>query len=166
MSIFFFIAGAALLILGRKLFWLFAAVIGFLLGMSFAQQVLPGQSQTVQLIVAFVFGGLGAVLAIMVQKIAIGLAGFIAGAYLVNILVPTFSITLGSFLWIAVIVGGIIGALLASTMFDWALIFLSSAVGASVIVNHLTVPQPFPLVLLLSLLLLGVVIQAKIKSTE
>jgi hypothetical protein len=166
MSIFYFIAGTALLFLGRKLFWLFAAAIGFLLGMSFAQQFLPGQSQTVQLIIALIIGSLGAVLAIMVQKIAIGLVGFIAGAYLVNLLVPTFSITLGSFLWVAVIVGGIIGALLASTMFDWALIFLSSAVGASVVVNHLTVPQPFPLVILVALLLLGVVIQAKIKSVE
>jgi hypothetical protein len=166
MSIFFFIAGAALLVFGRKLFWLFAAAIGFLLGMSFAQQLLPGQSQTVQLIIALVIGGLGAVLAIMVQKIAIGLVGFIAGAYLVNLLIPTFSIALGSFLWVAVIVGGIIGALLATTMFDWALIFLSSAIGASVIVNHLILPQSFHLVILAALLLLGLVIQAKIKGTE
>jgi hypothetical protein len=166
MSIFYFVAGAALLILGRKLFWLFSAAIGFLLGMSFAQQFLPGQTQTVQLIVALIIGGLGAVLAIMVQKIAIGLVGFIAGAYLVNLLIPTFSITLGSFIWVAVIVGGIIGALLASTMFDWTLIILSSAVGASVIVNHLSLPQPFPLVILIALLLLGVVIQAKLKGNE
>jgi hypothetical protein len=164
MSIFYFVAGAALLILGRKLFWLFSAAIGFLLGMSFAQQFLPGQTQTVQLIVALIIGGLGAVLAIMVQKIAIGLVGFIAGAYLVNLLIPTFSITLGSFIWVAVIVGGIIGALLASTMFDWTLIILSSAVGASVIVNHLSLPQPFPLVILIALLMLGVVIQTKLKG--
>ena len=165
MSVFYFIAGAALLVFGRKLFWLFAAVIGFLIGMSIAQQFLPGQSQTIQLIIALIIGGLGAVLAITVQKIAIGLVGFIAGAYLVNLLIPTFSIALGSFLWVAVIVGGIIGAFLASTMFDWTLIFLSSAIGASVIVNHLTLPQPFHLVILVALLLLGLIIQAKIKGT-
>ncbi len=166
MNVFYFIAGTALLILGRKLFWLFAAVIGFLFGMSIAQQLLPGQSQTIILLVALIIGGLGAVLAITVQKIAISLAGFIAGGYLVSLLVPVLSINLGTFLWLAVIIGGIIGAVLASTMFDWALILLSSAIGASVITNHLTLPQPFPLVLLVALFIMGVIIQGNIKGKE
>ena len=166
MSIFYFVSGVALLILGRKLFWLFAAVIGFLFGMSIAQQLLPGQSQTVMLLVALIIGVLGAVLAITVQKIAIGLMGFIAGGYLVYLIIPALSINLGTFLWLAVIIGGIIGAVLASTMFDWALILLSSGVGASVITNHLTLPQPFPLVLLGALFIIGVVIQGNIKGME
>ena len=166
MSIFYFIAGIALLIMGRKLFWLFAAVIGFLFGMTIAQQFLPGQSQTVILIVAMIIGGLGAVLAILVQKIAIGLMGFIAGGYLVYLLIPALPINLGSFLWLAVIVGEIIGAVLASTMFDWALVILSSAIGASVIANHLTLPQPFPTVILIALFIAGVVIQGNIKGQD
>jgi uncharacterized membrane protein YsdA (DUF1294 family) len=166
MSIFYFVAGVALLIMGRKLFWLFAAAIGFLFGMSIAQQLLPGQSQTIILLVALIIGGLGAVLAIMVQKIAISLAGFIAGGYLVSLLVPALSINLGTYLWLAVIIGGIIGAVLSSTMFDLALILLSSAIGASVITNHLTLPQPFPLVLLVALFIMGVVIQGNIKGKE
>lgn len=166
MSVFYFIAGIALLIMGRKLFWLFAAVIGFLFGMTIAQQFLPGQSQTVILIVAMIIGGLGAVLAILVQKIAIGLMGFIAGGYLVYLLIPALPINLGSFLWLAVIVGGIIGAVLASTMFDWALVILSSAIGAIVIANHLTLPQPFPTVILIALFIAGVVIQGNIKDKD
>jgi len=166
MSVFYFIAGAILLILGRKLFWLFAGVIGFLFGMSFAQQVLPGQSQTVMLLIALILGGLGAILAIMVQKIAVGLAGFIAGGYLVYLLLPALSINLGSLLWAAEIIGGIIGAILASRMFDWALILLSSGIGASVITNHLSLPQPFPLVILAALFIIGVVIQGNIKGKE
>lgn len=166
MNIFYFVAGVALLILGRKLFWLFSAVIGFLFGMSIAQQLLPGQSQTVILLVALIIGGLGAVLAITVQKIAIGLMGFIAGGYLVYLIIPALSINLGTFLWLAIIIGGILGAVLASTMFDWALILLSSAIGASVITNHLTLPQPFPLVLLVTLFIMGMIIQGNIKGKE
>ncbi len=166
MIIFYLLAGAALLILGRKLFWLFAAAVGFLFGMSLAQQVLPGQSQTVHLIVALILGGLGAILTVLVEKIAIGLVGFIAGGYLVHLLLPALSINLGSLLWLAVIIGGVIGAVLASTMFDWALIILSSGIGASVITNHLTLPQPFPLVLLVGLFIMGVVIQGNIRARE
>ena len=164
--IFYLLAGAALLILGRKLFWLFAAAIGFLFGLSLAQQALPGQSQTVHLIIALILGGLGAVLTVLIEKIAIGLVGFIAGGYLVHLLLPTLSINLGSLFWLAVIIGGVIGAVLASTMFDWALIILSSGIGASVITNHLTLPQPFPLVLLVALFILGVIIQGNIRSRE
>ncbi len=164
--IFYLLAGAALLIFGRKLFWLFAAAIGFLSGMSLAQQVLPGQSQTVHLIIALILGGLGAVLTVLIEKIAIGLVGFIAGGYLVHLLLPVLSINLGSLLWLAVIIGGVIGAVLASTMFDWALIILSSGIGASVITNHLTLPQPFPLILLVALFILGVIIQGNIRSRE
>jgi hypothetical protein len=166
MNVFYLIAGAALLILGRKIFWLFAAVIGFLFGLSIAQQIIPGQPQTIMLLVALIMGGVGAFLAIMVQKFAIGMVGFIAGGYLVNLLIPMLSINLGTFIWLAVIIGGIIGAVLASTMFDWTLILLSSAIGASVITNHLTLPQPFPLVLLVVLFIFGLIIQGNIKGKE
>lgn len=166
MNIFYLLAGAALLILGRKLFWLFAAIIGFLFGMSFAQQLFPGQSQTILLLIALALGVIGAILTVLVEKIAIGLAGFIAGGYLVYLLLPALSINLGSLLWVAVIIGGVIGAVLASTMFDWALILLSSGIGASVIANHFTLPQPFPLVLLAVLFIMGVIIQMNIKAKE
>jgi hypothetical protein len=166
MNVLYFIAGVSLLILGRKLFWLFAAVIGFLFGMSITQQIIPGQSQTTILLVALIIGGVGAALAIMVQKMAISLAGFIAGGYLISLLVPLLSINLGTILWVAIIIGGIIGAVLANTMFDWALILLSSAIGASVITNHLTLPQPFPLVILIALFIMGMIIQGNIKAKE
>ena len=166
MTIYYLFAGIALLILGRKLFWLFAGLIGFLLGLNLAQQFFPGLSQSTLVIIALGVGALGAFLAVMLQKIAIGLVGFIAGGYLVYLLLPTLSIQLGNLIWLFVILGGILGAILASSMFDWALILLSSAVGASVIVTHLTLPAPFPTVISIALFILGLVIQAGIKRKE
>ena len=71
--------GGVLLVLGRKLFWLFVAGVGFAVGMFVTPLLLPDVPQGVTLAAAIALAVLGAVLAITVQKIAIGLVGFIAG---------------------------------------------------------------------------------------
>ena len=166
MTFLYLAAGAVLLILGRKLFWLFVGILGFLFGMTLAPQILPNQSQTVILVLALIIGVIGSVLAVLVQKVMIGLAGFMAGGYLVYALLPMLGLSLGSFLWVAIVVGGILGALLASSMFDWALVLLSSGVGASMITKELSLPQPLGLVLLVALIIVGIIIQGNIKSKE
>lgn len=166
LTIYYLLAGLILLILGRKLFWLFSGLVGFLLGLNLTQQFFPALSQTALVLIALGMGMLGALLAVMLQKIAIGIMGFLAGGYLVYLLLPGLSIQLGNLIWLFVILGGILGAFLASSMFDWALILISSAIGASVISTHLTIPQPFPTVIALALFIFGLVIQSKIRGRE
>lgn len=160
------IAGIALLILGRKLFWLFVGVVGFLFGMTIAPQLLPGLSQPVILTIALVFAVLGALLAVMVQKVAVGIAGFIAGIYLTYSLIGLLGLSLGSLIWVVTVVGGVLGALLASSMFDWAIILLSSASGAVMITDNLNLPQPLGLALLIGLFVVGVIIQGNLRSKD
>jgi hypothetical protein len=45
MNFIFLATGVLLLFLGRKLFWLLVAVVGFLLGMTYAPQILSNQPQ-------------------------------------------------------------------------------------------------------------------------
>ncbi len=60
--------GAALLILGRKLFWVFVGAIGFVLGMDIASRFLQGRPDWLILIVALGAGVLGALLALFLQR--------------------------------------------------------------------------------------------------
>ena len=53
------ILGIALLVLGRKLFWLFVGAIGFLAGMEFASAYLQGYSENIVLIAGLVGGLIG-----------------------------------------------------------------------------------------------------------
>lgn len=130
------IMGIALLVLGRKLFWLFVGAIGFLAGMEFASAYLQGYSENIVLIAGVVGGVIGIVLAIFVQKVAVLAGGFIGGGYLaMNIVQNTMQQPVGQSAWIAFIVGGILGAILVSILFDWALILLSSFVGAMLVVQ-------------------------------
>jgi len=56
--------------------------------------------------------------------------------------------------------------LLASSMFDWAIILLSSASGAVMITDNLKLPQPLGLALLIGLFVVGVIIQGNLRSKD
>ena len=159
------IFGAVLLTLGRKLFWLFVAGVGFAVGMFITPLVAPDAPRGVSLVVAVALAVLGAVLAITMQKIAIGLVGFIAGGLIALWLLTALALDLGAVQWLIFIVGGIAGALLLATLFEWGLILLSSLVGANLLLSGVSallgVPTSlFPVVFLL-VFGLGVIIQAR-----
>lgn len=166
MNIVYIIAGVAMLILGRKLFWLFVGGVGFILGVTLLPRILPGQSETVILTISLIAGLLGAVVAVMLQKVAVCIAGFFAGGYVVYYLIDFLTMDVGQFFWLAVIAGGILGAVLAGSMFDWALILLSSASGAMIIVQSLNLPSPLSIVVLAGLFIVGILMQANIKQKE
>src|SRR5437867_3046454 len=84
------VVGTLLLLFGRQLFWLFVGLIGFAAGLQLAPLLLPGTSEVVVFIAAVLLGLAGAVLAILLQKVAIALAGFVAGGYIALHLILLF----------------------------------------------------------------------------
>ena len=76
------IIGAIILLFGRKLFWLFVAALGFAVGIEIANYFMHEPPVWMTLLAALGLGTLGALLAIMLQKLAIGIAGFVAGGRL------------------------------------------------------------------------------------
>jgi hypothetical protein len=166
MNYMYFGAGVLLLFLGRKMFWLFVALVGFLIGLAYIPKILPAQTETVILAISLITGLLGALLAVLMQKFAIGLAGLIAGGYIAFYLLQTFPLGVGSYQWLAVAAGAFLGAVLAGSMYDWALILLTSASGAVVITQNIPIEKPFITIVLLGLLIIGIIVQARIKLRE
>lgn len=160
------LVGGLLLVLGRKLFWLFVAASGFVAGVYVAARVLEVRPEWLVLVIGLVLGVVGAVAAILIQRIAIGLAGFLAGAYVALVAAAAFGLDKGLGFWVAVVVGGVIGAVLVAVVFDWALILLSSLVGASTIMEAVHLQNPYAWIGVLVLLVIGVLVQAGIKRGE
>jgi hypothetical protein len=158
--------GLALLLLGRKLFWLFVAVAGFVLGLVIAPLFLSGQPDWVVLLVAIGAGILGALLAVLVQEIAVAVAGFIFGGYALLSVLELASLNPGEWGWIVFIIGGIIGAALVLYLFDPALIVLSSLAGASLVSQALTLDPPVDLVVLVVLAAVGIAVQSGLLRRE
>ncbi len=153
------IVGTAMLLLGRRLFWIFVGGTGFVLGALLAAKLLNGRADWVFLAVAAGGGLLGALIAIWAQKFAVGLAGFLAAGYLAHTVALAFTPDPGA--WIAFAVGGIVGSLLLLALFDWTLIALSSLLGAALIAQHIPWPEPLPFIAFVVLLGLGIAIQSR-----
>ncbi|MGC1378698.1 MAG: DUF4203 domain-containing protein, partial [Anaerolineales bacterium] len=131
------LAGGLLLVLGRKLFWLYLAILGFVTGLTISSGYFHVQPEWLQLVIGIGFGILGALLAYFFQGVAVIVAGFEGGGSIATSLLTVFAYTTaraGDALFLEVfIVGGVIGAVLALMFFDWALIILTSLAGALLI---------------------------------
>jgi hypothetical protein len=156
--------GAALLIFGRRLYWLALGGAGFFTGLWLAGQVLERSSSWVDLGLGFLFGIAGALLAIFVQKLAIGIAGFILGAasalWLASLFDPTILEQPSPWLLAAGIAGAVVGIAMASTLFEASLIAFSSLAGALLIASRSHLGPPRESWLFLVLLAVGVLAQS------
>jgi hypothetical protein len=157
--------GGSLLVAGRKLFWLFVAVLGFIVGLQVTQQFFHGP-ETLSIIVGVVVGIIFALLAIFLETVAIGIAGFLAGGFVLSTLASMLGINGGAVYWIVYIIGGILGVALVMLLFDWALIALTSLVGASLIVQSWPAAPIGGGLLFFVLFLLGVIIQGSVLLRE
>ena len=153
--------GAALLLFGRTLFWLFVGGIGFLVGFSLAVQALPGQPQWVVLLVALAVGLVAAILSIFLERLVVAIAGFFAGGYFLSTLaVAVLPNNQPTVAWIAFVVGGLVGALLTVAVLDPALILLSALAGATAISQNVPLSPSARGILFIVLLICGIIIQA------
>jgi hypothetical protein len=152
--------GVIILFFGRRLFWLCVAAVGFAAGVELAPQLIHEPSPLLALSLALLLGLIGALLAIFLQKIAIAIAGFLAGGKLGVAIAAAFFVQHAEYYWLTFLVGGVVGALLLLLLFDWALIVLSSVVGAHLIQTAVVLPATGNAILFVVLVLIGVVVQA------
>ena len=161
--IFSILLGAALLFFGRRLFWLFVAAVGFGIGFELTPHLLQNPPVWLTLAIAIGLGLLGAILAVVLQKIAIALAGFLVGGHVATALLAAFVVGSGQSVNIAFIIGGVIGALLLLAVFGWALIVFSAIAGAQLIVGNLHLPSSGFAIVFLGLTTIGIVFQASLQ---
>lgn len=151
-----------MLVAGRRLFWLFVGLIGFISGIRIAAYFFPGQPEWMILAIALMAGVLGALLALFLQWLAIGLAGFSAGAYIVISLLHLSGRGTNGIDWLFFFVGGILGTILIIILFDWALIILSSLAGAGLIIETIHVDQGLSILLFIGLFIAGLELQSRL----
>ena len=154
------IVGVIILLFGRKLFWLCVAAVGFAAGVELAPHLVQQPSPLLALTLALVLGFIGALLAFFVQKLAVGIAGFVSGGKLALAIATAFIGNATAYYWLTFLIGGIIGAILLLLLFDWALIFLSSIVGAYLIQGAITLPPTGTTILFMVLVVIGVLVQS------
>ena len=159
--IFSILIGVVILFFGRKLFWLCVAAIGFAAGVELAPHLVQDPSALLSLTIALLLGIIGALLALFLQKIAIAVLGFLAGGKLAGAIAAAFFVHYAQHSTIIFVIGGVIGAILLLVLFDWALIVVSSLIGAHLIVYQSTIalPQSGSIILFIGLAVVGILVQ-------
>jgi len=153
------VLGALLILFGRRLFWLAVGTVGFLAGFGLAGGW-GADRGTVALVVGLLAGVLGAILAVILQRLAIGLAGFVVGGFLALGIAGALGYELGGFWWLVFLAGAISTAILAGYLFELALVLVTSVTGAALVTDAL-VPEGLAAVgAFLLLTALGVFVQS------
>ena len=127
---------------------------------------LENQPTWVIVVVVLIAGGVGALLAIFLQKVAVSIAGFLMGGYVLIWLLDVFELNLEPWEWVVFIVGGVIGAILVSYLFEFALIGLSSLLGAAMIVQVTNLRPIIMLILFIVLVIVGIIIQLRTQNRQ
>ncbi len=152
------VLGLGLLLMGRRLFWVFVGAAGFAAGLQFSPLILGPQPFWVIWAAGLVFGLIGILLALFFQKAAIIVGGFLAGLTLGAHLLPMVRPDLGLIVSLACGIAGSVALFLA---FDWVLILLSAVIGAGLIVDGLPMNLPATHIVYVLLAAVGVAVQFK-----
>ena len=142
------VVGLVEALFGRKLYWIFVALGGFSVGWGLVSWIFGDLDTWIWVLAGAVVGILLAFLSLKFTKWVVSIAGFFAlGAVTVEV-VRWFgggAADGSSWYWVAYLVGGFIGFILARLFFDWALIFLTALLGAGATatgINHFVPGEP------------------------
>lgn len=157
--------GIVLLAFGRRLFWLLLGTLGFLFAFNLVSRLAADTSPPALLwLLAGAVGVAGAVAAIFLQKVAIGIAGFLFGAHVTTWAIQYYQVDFGAGDWLAILLGAALAAALAMALLEEALMVLSSILGASLLVGTWEL-EPLQAVGLFAVALIaGIAIQSRAKS--
>jgi hypothetical protein len=149
--------GLIILLAGRNVFWLCIGAIGFLLGVDLASLWLVDQAAWVVVGIGIAAGLIGALLAVVLERVGFALAGLYAAVFLTI----AFAGRLGleRILPAMVVVTGVVGAILGALLTDWAIIIFSALVGAAVISSIFVMTPAAQYAGLVALATLGVIVQ-------
>lgn len=158
-NIYWIVGGILLLLTGRKLYWLSVAILGFVLGMMLSSRYIEVEAVWVHWLIAIGCGVLGGILAVSLQKLAVGAAGFIAGGSGLVFFLDMIGVNIGDVTWPYFLVGGIVGTVLVIAVFEYALILLSSIAGATLVSQYFHFADGLAIAAFLVLVALGILMQ-------
>ncbi len=128
------VLGVVVLVYGRRLFWAFGALVGFLIGLAVAPGLLGSIDPNIRPLIIFALAVLLAVVAASLQRTIIQIAGGIGFAMVGWSLLANATDTVR---YGVTLVMFVVGLLLALRLSDWGVLLASALLGAVAIINAL-----------------------------
>lgn len=168
MALLTFILGIFLLVFGKKLLKFSIAIVGFYISLTALPMIFDNLPDTQLYIASGIIGFFLIFLFRFIEKTAIFTVGMLGGG-IVSISLPNlFQIDFLNAIpqWALFLIGGFIGILAASFIFDFVLMLLTTFFGAYLLLNLVSLPFLLNLIFYLILCLIGILFQYKINHKE
>lgn len=157
------IVGAILLFLGRELNFLFAAAMAAL----WSFRIAPHLPDAWPAWGAWAFVGamavIAAAIALINERVGYFLSGFLAGSFF---LVEYFAPGASTVPFLPFIVGGVIGSFVLGLLTEWAMILVSSAIGAAYVLNLFRLDPTAEILVGSGLFIVGALVQVIIMQSQ
>jgi hypothetical protein len=147
------IGGVILLFAGWRIYDFIIIIAGFLIGASIAASLVASSSTLVMLLVILIGGFIGAALSVVVYQIAVFLIGLYIGVLLTQGIATALALTPVS--PIVLLIGGIIGGVIAIGLSFELLVLLSALAGAQMLTTALGLSLIWTIIFVIA----GVVVQ-------
>jgi hypothetical protein len=155
------VVGLVLLLAGRRVVWLAVGALGFVAGYQAMERWGSGLPPVVGFVVAVAVGVVGILLAVLVQRVAVALAGFFLGVALGTLLLPILGPSLGPWSGLVIAAAGLVMAVVALALFSLALVVLTAGAGAVLLTQAIAPPEVWALPLVVVLWVVGVMVQRR-----
>jgi len=152
--------GILLLAIGHRFYWLFISAIGFTAGVFIAQYFLQQASVMYELFIAVAAGILGVILAHFLEKFAVKIAGAFAGGYILTEMLDAFQMQFEFQQWLIFMIGAVLGFILITKVFTWALIIISSSLGSLLISQSIPLQGNLFIIAFLVMFASGIILQS------
>lgn len=126
------VIGAILLFLGRELNFLFAAAMAILWGFRVAPHLPDAWPAWGTWAFVITLALIAAIIALINERLGYFLSGFLAGSFF---LVEYFEPGAATVPLLLFIIGGVIGSLILGLLTEWAMILVSSTIGAAYVLG-------------------------------
>jgi len=163
------VLGILTLFYGRKLFWVFAALVGFIFGLIIASQLTPNVTDFIRIMIAIGIGAICGLVAVYVEKLMIIIIGFLGFGILGYLLIGLFDFS-PLVNWIVFLVTGCLGAIYITRYIKWIIIIISALIGAMMasmgIGKFIQMNFLVDLIIFVALLVAGIFFQKKALSGQ
>jgi hypothetical protein len=155
--------GGISLFFGQELNFLFAAAMAALIGFRLTPLLPARWPGWYDYIFILLLAGIAAAIVLFNQRVGYALAGFLVGGYvLIEYYAPgVLTVPLLPFL-----MGGVLGAFILGVFTEWALIILSSLIGAYFLVDLFRVSYFAKILIGSGLFIIGALMQANLKRSQ